>query len=277
MSIEFNIILASLSVAIITGFIGSFIMWRRMSYFGDSLSHSSLLGVALGILFSINIDFVVLIVCCLFAFLFVWLSSSKILYADSLMGVLAYFMLSLGLIAFGFVDGEHSELHGSIGGDHADLHDYLMGNIFLISTTEAMLAFVCVVIVVGVLIYNWQSLLLFALDRDLAKAEGVNIFWCNLLLTISMAAAVVLGIKIGGILLTGAMLIIPASISRQFSLFPKNMIIYAIAIGFVAIISGAYLSANFSQGAGPIIVVLLSFGFFVSFLANNTFNKKNTI
>ena len=95
-------ILAGIAVALISGLVGCFVVWRRLSYYGESIAHSSLLGAGLGILLGIGINFGVVFICLLFGILFLWLQQSKALSSDTLLGVLAHVALALGIIVISF-------------------------------------------------------------------------------------------------------------------------------------------------------------------------------
>ena len=86
-------ILAGIAVALISGLVGCFVVWRRLSYYGESIAHSSLLGAGLGILLGVGINFGVVFICLLFGILFLWLQQSKALSSDTLLGVLAHVCL----------------------------------------------------------------------------------------------------------------------------------------------------------------------------------------
>ena len=110
-------LIAGMGVALIAGPLGCFVVWRRMSYFGDSLAHSALLGIALGLLYGINVNLGTVIVCSVFALLLVWLQQRRVLATDTLLGILAHAALSIGMVAISFLDNPRFDLHSYLFGD----------------------------------------------------------------------------------------------------------------------------------------------------------------
>ena len=219
-------------MALISGLVGCFVVWRRLSYYGESIAHSSLLGAGIGILIGIGINFGVVFICLLFGILFLWLQQSKALSSDTLLGVLAHFALAVGIIVISFNKIK------------IDLHAFLFGDILTVSITDI--------------------LLLVTLDEDLAKSEGITPLYVNILLTTIMTIVVALSLQIIGLLLITAMLIIPAATARRLVNSPEGMVIVATLIGIFSVVFGIYLSVEMDLPSGPSIVVVSSILFFVS-------------
>ena len=117
--------LAGLAVALVSGPVGCFIVWRRMAYFGKSLAHSGLLGVGLGLLFSFNVTLGAVVTAIVFALLLLALRRQQGLATDTLLGILSYTSLALGLIVVGLATGAAS--------DHMDI---LFGDVLTVSTYD---------------------------------------------------------------------------------------------------------------------------------------------
>ena len=120
-------IIAGIGVAIITGAIGCFVVWRKMAYFGDSLAHSALLGVALGLVLGISTNLGTMIICSVFAILLIWLQQKKVLATDTLLGILAHAALSIGMVTLSLMERS------------VDLHSYLFGDILAVTKHEIFL------------------------------------------------------------------------------------------------------------------------------------------
>ena len=245
-------ILAGLAVAMISGLVGCFVVWRRMSYYGESIAHSSLLGVGLGILMGVGINLGIVFTCLLFGILFLWLQQSKLLSSDTLLGVLAHLALSIGIIVI------------SMNRIKIDVHAFLFGDILAVTQNNLWGMYLAVLFVVIIICLNWSSLLLVTLDEDLAKAEGVNPLFINLLLTSILTIVVAVSIQIIGLLLITAMLIIPAATSRRLVNSPEKMAIVATLLGIISVILGIYLSVEIDAPSGPSIVVVSAVLFFIS-------------
>ena len=255
-------ILAGIAVALISGLVGCFVVWRRMSYYGESIAHSSLLGVGLGILMGIGINLGVIFTCLLFGILFLWLQQSKVLSSDTLLGVLAHLALSVGVIVI------------SMNRVKIDIHSFLFGDILTVTQNDLWGMYLAVLVVVIIICLNWSSLLLVTIDEDLAKAEGVNPLFINLLLTSILTIVVAVSIQIIGLLLITSMLIIPAAALRRLVNSPETMAVVATVIGILSVIIGIFLSIEIDAPSGPSIVVVSAILFFLSPVLAMLLNKK---
>ena len=225
-----------------------------MTYYGESIAHSSLLGVGLGILLGTGINFGVIIICLLFGILFLWLQQSKILSTDTLLGVLAHLALSIGIIVI------------SLNRIKIDIEAFLFGDILTVSSSDLWIMYLGVGITILLILINWSSLLLVTIDEDLARAEGINPIYINLLLTIVLTIVVAVSLQIIGLLLITAMLIIPAATSRRLANSPGQMALIATLVGVISVISGIFLSVELDAPSGPSIVVISAILFFLSYL-----------
>ncbi len=237
-----NAILAGFAVAVITGVMGCFVVWRRMAYFGDSLAHSALLGVALGFAVGIAVNIGIILICSVFALLLLWLQQKKVLATDTLLGILAHSALSLGMVTI------------SVMGQRIDLHSILFGDILTVTRPELWWIYIGGAIVIIMLLMNWSSLVLMTLQEDLAQAEGIRVFLCNLLLMFLMTLVVAVSIRSVGILLISSLLIIPAATARQLARSPEGMAIIASFIGVTSVGLGIYFSFALDTPSGPTIV-----------------------
>ncbi|WP_373088644.1 iron chelate uptake ABC transporter family permease subunit [Sneathiella sp.] len=234
---------AGIGVALIAGPLGCFVVWRRMAYFGDSLAHSALLGIALGLLYGLNINLATIIICATFAMLLVWMQQRRVLATDTLLGILAHAALSIGMVALSFLDNARF-----------DLYSYLFGDILTVRISDLYWIYGGGVIVIALLVFNWSSLTLMTIHEDLARAEGVNSVWSNILLMLLMTIVVAVSIRIVGILLITSMLIIPAATARQLVTSPEGMAIWAAILGLLAVFGGIFGSIEFDTPSGPSIV-----------------------
>ena len=255
-------LLAGIAVALVTGTVGCFVIWRRMSYFGDSLAHASLLGVALGVLIGIGANAGIVFTSLLFGFLLLWLQQSKDLPTDTLLGVLSHFALSISIIII------------SLNKIKIDLHSFLFGDILTVTSNDLWWMYFGGIIVLILIFLNWSSLILVTIDEDLAKAEGINPLFVNLLLTTILTIVVAISVKIIGILLITSMLIIPAAASRRLVNSPESMALLATVFGILSVIFGIFLSVEIDTPSGPTIVVVSSFLFLGTTFLSLFFKKK---
>ncbi len=245
-------LIAGAGIALIAGPLGCFVVWRRMAYFGDSLAHSALLGIALGLITGLNSNLGTVIVCSVFAVLLLWLQHIRVLATDTLLGILAHAALSIGMVVLSFVDNQRF-----------DLHAYLFGDILTVTLLDIYWIFGGGFVVLFLLIKNWSSLTLMTLHEDLARAEGVKTFWVNLILVLLMTIVVAVSIRIVGILLITSLLTIPAATARHFVRSPEAMAVGASILGLVAVFGGIYGSAFLDTPTGPSIVSVATILFVV--------------
>jgi len=246
-------LLAGLAIVLIAGPLGVFIIWRRMAYFGDTLSHSAILGVALGYLLSININIGILVSTLLIAILLIVAQRQKRLGSDTLLGIMAHSALSLGLILISFVEGVR-----------VDIDSLLFGDILSVSWNDLGVIAVGAAIVLAILAYIWKPLLSLTVHEELARVEGVNVSLISAVYTLLIAILVAIAMKIIGALLITSLLIIPAATARQFSRSPEAMAFFSILIGMLAVVFGLAASYLWDTPAGPSIVIAASSLFLLS-------------
>ncbi|MDN3613497.1 MAG: zinc ABC transporter permease subunit ZnuB [Vibrio gallaecicus] len=251
-------ILAGLGIALIAGPLGSFVVWRKMAYFGDTLAHASLMGLALGFLFNINLYFALLICCLMLAVLLVTLQKQKLVATDTLLGILAHSALSLGLVAVSFLDNVR-----------VDLMSYLFGDLLAVSPTDLVFIYTGVAVISLVLFIFWRPLLSTTVNEDLAAVDGINIDLMRLILMLLVGIVIAVGMKFVGALIMTSLLIIPAATARKFSSTPEQMAFLASVIGSIAVFGGLSLSWFYDTPAGPSVVISAAAMFILSQLAKS--------
>ncbi|NNG04217.1 MAG: hypothetical protein HKM95_08960 [Inquilinus sp.] len=237
-------LLGGAGVALVAGPLGCFVVWRRMAYFGDSLAHSALLGVALGILLSVDPTIGILGVCALFAILIVLLQEQRRFASDTLLGLLAHSALALGLIVVGLLETVRIDLFG-----------YLFGDILSVGRDDLAWIYGGGAVVLGGFALLWRRLLAVTVHDEVARAEGIPALAVRLAYTLLLAATIALTMKIVGILLVTALLIIPAAAARRFAATPEAMAGLAALVGCLAVVGGIAGSLRFDTPSGPSIVV----------------------
>ncbi|MCW8953025.1 MAG: metal ABC transporter permease, partial [Rhodospirillales bacterium] len=242
--------LTGIGVAVVAAPLGCFVVWRRMAYFGDTLSHSALLGVALGLLVGVDPVIGAAAACIAIALLLTLMRRGKGLAADTALGILAHGGLALGLVSLAFLETVRVDLFG-----------YLFGDILAVGWGDVIGVFAGGLVVLGALVYLWRPLLSLTVHEDLARVEGVRVARVSLAFTVLMAIVVAVAMKVVGILLVTSLLIVPAATARRFASTPEAMALIASAIGVCAVGVGLLASMRFDTPAGPSIVVA-SVGFF---------------
>ena len=246
-------IIAGIAITIITGPLGVFLLWRRMAYFGDALSHSAVLGVALGFLFSININIGILLSTLTVAILLFSSQRQNKIGSDTILGILAHSTLSLGLILISFVDNIR-----------IDISTWLFGDILSVNWNDISLIITGSIVVLALLIAIWKPLLALTVDEELAQVEGVNSTLISAIYTLLIAILVAIAMKIIGALLITSLLIIPAATARRISNSPEKMAIIASICGIISVFIGLGVSFLWDTPAGPSIVIAASGLFIIS-------------
>lgn len=237
-------IAAGVGVALIASPLGAFVVWRRMAYFGDTLAHSALLGLALGFLFDINLNLAIITLGVLIALVLMLLQSRRLLATDTLLGILAHSTLSVGLVVLAFQDSVRVDLFG-----------YLFGDILAVSSADLWWVWGGGMLVLAILALIWRPLLALTVHEELAQVEGVPVSTIRLIFMLMIAIVIAISMKIVGVLLITSMMIIPAAAARRFSQTPEQMALVAALIGVLAVCMGLAASWFWDTPAGPSVVV----------------------
>ncbi len=240
----FRAFLGGVGVALVAGPLGFFIVWRRMAYFGASLAHSALLGVALGFVLGVDPTLGIAAAAVLLALLLVVMERQRNLPSDTLLGILAHAGLALGLVVLSFFETLRVDLMG-----------YLFGDILAVSRGDLLWIYGGGALALGVLAVIWRGLLTATLHEELAQAEGLPVVQLRLALMLTIAIVIAIAMKIVGILLIISMLIIPAATARCFARTPEQMAVVSAVAGILAVVLGLWASLQADSPAGPSIVV----------------------
>lgn len=237
-------LIAGAGVALVAGPLGCFIVWRRLAYFGDTLSHAALLGVALAFLFEVNITLAVFGVSVCVSLALLLLQRRATLSSDALLGLLAHSALAIGLVVLAFMTWIRVDLMG-----------FLFGDILAVTPSDIAVIWAGGALVLLILVLIWRSLFAATVNIELAQAEGMQPERANVIFMLLMAAVIAISMKIVGVLLITALLIIPAAAARRFASGPELMALIAALIGVVGVLLGLFGSLEWDTPAGPSIVV----------------------
>ncbi len=246
---------AGFGVVLLAGPLGCFIVWRRMAYFGDSLAHSALLGVALGLILGINPTLGIAVGSVTLAVLLLLLQRQRRLASDTLLGLMSHAGLALGLVALSFFETLR-----------IDLLAYLFGDVLAVTTADLAWIYGGGLLALLVLAAIWRPLLAITVHDDLARAEGVAVLPVRLAFVLLIAVVIAIAMKIVGILLITSLLIIPAATARRFARTPEQMAALAVVAGTVAVAGGLGGSLILDTPSGPSVVVA-AFALFLMSLA----------
>ena len=247
---------AGLGVALIAAPLGCFVVWRRMAYFGEATAHAALLGIALSLAVEIPIFTGTLLAAMLMAWVVSQLSGRE-LASDTLLGVSAHAGLAVGLVVASFLSGVR-----------IDLMAYLFGDILAVNLIDLFIIWFGVILGLALIYWRWTPMLIATLNEEIAYSKGINPKREKLFLTLALAITVAVSIKVVGLLLISALLIIPAAAARNISQTPETMVITTAIIGVISTVSGLQFSYFFNSPPGPSIVCV-SLVFFLILSSKN--------
>lgn len=242
-------------IALAAGPLGCIVVWRRMAYFGETLAHSSLLGVALAFIININMTLAVFIVTLMLAAILLLLQRNRSFSSDSLLGILSHASLAVSLVILSFMPWVNQELSA-----------YLFGDILAVSKADLVMIWGSSLFALVILYLLWRPLFAATVSLDIAEAEGMKPEVSRVAFMFLLALVIALAMKIVGILLITALLIIPAATARRFAITPASMAVLASVFGVLASIAGLLGADHFDTPSGPSIVVAAFIFFIISLL-----------
>ena len=242
-------------LAILLSWLGTFVIMRKMSFFSDGIAHASLTGIAIGLLAGLQPIIIAILFSILFALTIYYLERNTSLASDAIIGMLFTTGMSLGVILISFKKGYTP-----------DLMSFLFGNILAIRRIDIVVIAALSVVICGFLLFKHKQITLVALDPDTAYLDGINVNLLQIVFYIILAVSVVLGVKILGIILVSALLIIPPSTAKQISRSFKQLIIMSIIFSEITVLSGILFSYYINSPTGPVIVLVGTSIFFIIFV-----------
>lgn len=247
-----NPFICLLLITFICSLLGVFVLWKKLAYFGDALSHSILLGLMFAVIFQANQSWMLILFSVFFGFLVALNIENRYFSKDTIIAIMSYFCVALAMV------------FNDIWKTNFDFHEYVFGDIKTASDLEiralALLSFFSVIFV----IFNFRKFLLINIDRDLAQIEGIKVDRCNMMFLILLALVIAICVKIVGIFLMTALLILPASIARIFSKSPKQMVFLSIAIGVATCISSFKFASIYDLSSNGLLICALCVIFLIS-------------
>ncbi len=237
-------LLAGIGVALTAGPLGCFVVWRRMAYFGDTMAHAGLLGVALALVLQVAPVIGVFVVAAAIAGVLLLLDRRGALSTDALLGLLSHGTLAVGLVMVALMTTVR-----------IDLTALLFGDVLAVGVDDVVLIWVGGAVVLAALAWIWRPLLADTVHPDLAAAEGMRPERARAVLMLLMALVIAVAMKVIGVLLITALLIIPAAAARRLAATPEAMAVVAALTGTLSVIAGLFGSLQWDTPSGPSIVV----------------------
>lgn len=246
--------MGGLAVALAASPLGCFVVWRKMSYYGDATAHSAVLGISLSLYFSVSI-FLGVFLMAMLASVLVTLFVNRYYSADTILGVFSHSTLAFGLLAINILPAQN-----------VNLESYLFGQLLAITRIDLIYIWSGALLVLGIILFRWKQLLISTVDEDLTIASGLNPKWEQWILNLALAILVAVAVKVVGILLVTAMLIIPPAASRPLVHRPSTMVFISAFFGCLSVILGLLLSLYIDTPTGPSIISISALFFILSWI-----------
>jgi zinc transport system permease protein len=239
-------LIGGLLIAATCSIMSFYVIVRRMAFAGMGISHAAFGGVAIGIAAGVNPIATAGIFCVGVAGAIGWLSRKGRLHEDTVIGILFSASMALGVV---LIAAAHAY--------NQDLLSYLFGSILAMSWADVAILAVLSVLAVSFLVMFFKELMFFAFDEETATASGVPVRFVYYGLLVTLALTVVVSIKLVGIILISALIVIPGATGLQVSRNYRGVLLVSLASGLASIVAGLYLSFRFDVASGATIVLVM--------------------
>ncbi|MHC5247085.1 metal ABC transporter permease subunit [Enterococcus sp. LJL90] len=260
-----NALITSVTIGIVAGAIGCFIILRGMSLMGDAISHAVLPGVALSYILGINFFVGAIFFGMLASLLITFIKSNSLIKGDTAIGITFSSFLALGVILIG------------VANSSTDLFHILFGNVLAVQTTDMYLTIGVSLFVLVIIGLFFKELLLTSFDPLLAKAVGMKVQFYHYLLMILLTLVAVAAMQSVGTILIVALLITPAATAYLFTNRLRSMILLSASLGGLASLLGLFIGYSFNLAVGSTIVLTAAAFFVVGFFLSpkqNFFTRR---
>ena len=237
-------LLAGLIMVTIAAPMGCLMVWQRLAFLSDTLGHAAVFGVGLGLMLQLMPIFGVLAVALLIVYSLSRVSSFNTALSETTLAIISHTGLAAGIILVGLLPARTVNLEGILFGD-------------LLATTPADLLslLLTTVVLLVILLQHWRAFVAVSVSREIAQAEGIEVRKVQFLMYTMIALLVAVMMKVMGVLLIAAMLVIPTTSARLFSSSPEQMVAISALYGLGALAGGLTSSYHFDWQTGPAIVV----------------------
>lgn len=237
-------ICAGLIMVVIAAPMGCLMVWQRLAFLSDTLGHAAVLGVGLGLVLQLEPIFGVLAVALVIVFSLSRVSSYNSALSETTLAIISHTGLAGGII-----------LVGLLPGPAVNLEAILFGDLLATTTADLLNLLLTTVLLLMLLVRHWRAFVAVSVSREIAQAEGVEVRRIQFLMYIMIALLVAVMMKVMGVLLIAAMLVIPTTSARLFSRSPEHMVYISGLYGLGALGGGISSSFHFDWQTGPAIVV----------------------
>lgn len=248
-------LVAAVVVGLLCGLLGFFVILRRLAFIGVGIAHSAIGGVAIGLMLGVSPGLAAATFSVLVALGMFQVARDRRLAEDAVIGVFLSGSMALGLLLMGLRHGYQK-----------DLFAYLFGSLLAVSSTDLVALCLLAVTLALVIAVCFREMLFVAFDAEVARAYGRRVDLMDAILIVVLALTVVAGVRVVGVLLVEALLVVPAATAALWSLDFRRQVALSMALGAGSAAAGLWLSFAFDVGAGASIVLVAVSIFFVSWL-----------
>ncbi|HPI19948.1 MAG TPA: metal ABC transporter permease [Candidatus Kapabacteria bacterium] len=245
--------IAGILIGFVTSYYGVFIVQRKLSFLGSGLAHSAFGGAALGLLLETEPLWVALPFTVIISILIVYLKEKSKLSGDTSVGILFSVAVALGIIFLSLKKGYTN-----------DAFTYLFGSILSVQKIDLIFSSFLALLSVGTFFSQWKKWAYATFDVELAQADKISVLKDEYILSILISVTIVISIKVVGIVLLTAFLVIPAATARLISSTFFQMTIYSIIIGIVSSFVGLVASIQLDLPTGAVIILIQAIFFIIS-------------
>jgi zinc transport system permease protein len=238
-------LVAGVLVSLICSIVSFFVLVNRLSFIGVGISHAAFGGVAIGVFLGFNPTWSAIVFSILTAWLIGMVSRKGMLSEDTTIGIFYAAAMALGVVIIGLSHGYNVDLFG-----------YLFGNLLAVSHQDLWVVSLLGCLVLGTIAFFFKELLYISFDEESAQVNGVPVTFLYYLLLTLMAVTIVISIKVVGIILVSALLVIPAAAAYEISSHFRTVLIIAVLVGLVSALGGLFLSFRLNTASGATIVLL---------------------
>ena len=238
-------ILAGLLMVLVAAPMGCLMVWQRLAFLADTLGHASVLGVALGLMLSLQPSLGVLLIILLIMLIVRQSLGQPLALSESVLAIISHTGLAAGIL-----------LLGLSGASNISLEAILFGDLLATSIQDLVFMGITVAVLLFLLWHHWRAFVAISISPEIAQAEGIAVQRVQLLLYLMIALLIAVMMKVMGVLLIGAMLVIPVNAARVFSRGPEQMVLISLVFGLLALAGGLGVSWQFDLQTGPAIVVM---------------------
>ncbi len=253
-----NAIIGGILLSILLSVLSLFIYMKNWSFITVGISHATFGGLALGVLLGVSPTYVALIFAIIVGFLIGHISRKGNIKEDISIGILFSLSMALGVVFLSLTSNYSS-----------DLFAFLFGNILTITEGDIYLLTGFLILSLGFIYLFFQKIMFCCYNEEVAYVSGINTTFYYYSLVFIISIATVLSVKLVGVILASAMMILPTALSKQIFWHYKKILIFSILMSIFIVLFSIYISYQFDTPPGATIVVIYSTVFFLTILLKN--------